>query len=130
MTNSSLLSPSPSRTPNRSSVVRMYAAACQAELAKRGIEASRYDWEKLARPNQLPPLGDWRGWLLLAGRGFGKTRTGAEWVRAQIKSGKRRIALVAPTAADARDVMVEGASGILSVFRLENDQSIDRQSAA
>jgi hypothetical protein len=48
--------------------------------------------------------------------GFGKTRTGAEWVRDQIKSGKRRIALVAPTAADARDVMVEGESGILSVF--------------
>ncbi|HVS06047.1 MAG TPA: hypothetical protein VHK65_07750, partial [Candidatus Dormibacteraeota bacterium] len=60
--------------------------------------------------NQLPPPGDWRGWLLLAGRGFGKTRTGAEWVRDQIRSGKRRIALVAPTAADARDVMVEGES--------------------
>lgn len=59
--------------------------------------------KKLARPNQLPPPGDWRGWLLLAGRGFGKTRTGAEWVRDQIRSGKRRIALVAPTAADARD---------------------------
>jgi len=63
----------------------------------------------------LPPSGDWRTWLLLAGRGFGKTRSGAEFVRIQIGEGRRRIALVAPTAADARDVMVEGESGILAV---------------
>src|SRR5712671_2833908 len=115
MTSFSLQSPSPSPT-ERTELMDQYAEICRQELAKRGIEASRYDWEKLARPNQLAPPGDWRGWLLLAGRGFGKTRTGAEWVRAQIKAGKRRIALVAPTAADARDVMVEGESGILSVF--------------
>jgi phage terminase large subunit-like protein len=55
-------------------------------------------------------------WLLLAGRGFGKTRTGAEYVRAQIESGaSRRIALVASTAADARSVMVEGESGLLAI---------------
>jgi predicted phage terminase large subunit-like protein len=54
--------------------------------------------------------------LLLAGRGFGKTRTGAEYVRDQVlKHGRRRVALVAPTAADARDVMVEGESGLLSI---------------
>lgn len=52
----------------------------------------------------------------MAGRGFGKTRTGAEWVRHQVDTGKRRIALVAPIASDARDVMVEGESGLLSVF--------------
>src|SRR6266705_685706 len=40
-----------------------------------------YDWAKLARPNQLPPDGDWSFWMLLAGRGFGKTRTGAEWIK-------------------------------------------------
>jgi len=51
----------------------------------------------------------------MAGRGFGKTRCGAEWVRAEIKAGRRRIALVGPTAADARNVMVEGASGILAI---------------
>jgi len=70
-----------------------------------------------ARPEQLPPGGeDWVVWLLLAGRGFGKTRTGAETVRAEIEAGRSsRIALVAPTAADVRDVMVEGESGILAV---------------
>src|SRR6185437_12677383 len=75
-----------------------------------------HDWRFWARPNQLPPDGAWRVWLLLAGRGFGKTRTGAEWVRAQIEeNGARRIALVAPTAADVRDVMIEGESGLLAV---------------
>jgi predicted phage terminase large subunit-like protein len=70
----------------------------------------------LGRDEQTAPPGDWRVWLLLAGRGFGKTRAGAEWVREQVTEGRaRRIALVAPTAADARDVMVEGASGILAV---------------
>lgn len=75
-----------------------------------------YDWLFWARPNQLPPAGDWRVWLLLAGRGFGKTRTGAELIRSRVAArSARRLALVAPTAADARDVMIEGESGILAV---------------
>lgn len=73
------------------------------------------DWRVWARVAQLPPPGDWRYWLILAGRGFGKTRAGAEWVRAQVQAGRKRIALVAPTTADARDVMVEGESGILNI---------------
>ena len=73
------------------------------------------DWSFWARPNQLPPDGDWRVWLLLAGRGFGKTRTGAEQIRARATRTARRLALVAPTAGDARDVMVEGESGILAI---------------
>jgi phage terminase large subunit-like protein len=74
------------------------------------------DWRFWARRNQLPPAGDWRIWLLLAGRGFGKTRTGAELVRSRVASGAaRRIAFVAPTASDVRDVMVEGESGILAI---------------
>ena len=76
----------------------------------------KYDWPYRARSEQLPPSGDWRVWLLLAGRGFGKTRTGAELVRARIEARTaHRIALVAPTAADARDVMVEGESGLLAI---------------
>lgn len=78
-------------------------------------EALLWDWKTWGRPNQQAPDGDWRTWLVLAGRGFGKTRTGAEWVRAQVSAGYGRIALVAPTAADARDVMVEGESGILAI---------------
>ncbi|HTW52062.1 MAG TPA: terminase family protein [Stellaceae bacterium] len=69
-----------------------------------------------ARDEQKPPPGDWRVWLLLAGRGFGKTRTGAEMVRRLIgMRTARHVALVAPTAADARDVMVEGESGLLAI---------------
>ena len=82
----------------------------------------RWDWEFWARPNQLEPPGDWSVWLALAGRGFGKTRLGAEWVRSQM-CGKtplaagavQHMALVAETAADGRDVMVQGPSGVLTV---------------
>jgi len=85
------------------------------ELTDREAAALLYDWTFWARPKQLPPDGGWRVWLILAGRGFGKTRTGAEWVRALAESGRvRRIALVAETAADARDVMIEGESGLLA----------------
>jgi len=87
----------------------------RAELARRD-ELRRTDWPTNARPDQLLPDGDWRTWTILAGRGWGKTRTGAEAVRAWVGRGYRRIALVAPTAADARDVMVEGESGLLNVF--------------
>ena len=80
-------------------------------------DALENSWPAIARPNQLPPPGDWwQIWLLLAGRGFGKTRTLAEWVCEQVASGQASwIALVAATAADARDVLVEGESGILAV---------------
>lgn len=75
----------------------------------------RFEWRAWARPEQLAPAL-FRVWLILAGRGFGKTRTGAEWVREEVESGRRgRIALVAPTAGDARDVMIEGESGLLAI---------------
>ena len=77
--------------------------------------ACLYDWPIWAREKQLPPRWNWTIWLILSGRGFGKTRTGAEWVREQVKKGARRVAIVGATAADARDVMIEGDSGILSV---------------
>ena len=73
-------------------------------------------WRLKARPEQLPPPGEWAVWLILSGRGWGKTRTGAEWVQEQAATGAcRRMALVAPTAADVRDTLVEGASGILAI---------------
>lgn len=94
-------------------------------LTKLSIEeqaALRWKWDFWARPNQLEPEGDWATWLILAGRGFGKTRTGAETIRkwvcgsTPLSAGQcQRIALVAETAPDARDVMVEGESGLLAV---------------
>src|SRR5271156_2538689 len=87
-----------------------------AALTPAEARALLYEWAFWARPNQLPPNGEWRVWLVLAGRGFGKTRTGAEMIRARVTARTaHRLALVAPTAGDARDVMVEGESGILAI---------------
>ena len=69
-----------------------------------------------ARPKQVAPPGDWRTWLIMAGRGFGKTRTGAEWIRLRVQSGQARHVIIAgPTAADIRDIMIEGESGLEAV---------------
>ena len=78
------------------------------------LKAALSEWRLFARPDQLPPLGNWTTWMILAGRGWGKTRTGAEWVHQKVRSGSGRIALVARTAADIRDVVVEGESGLLA----------------
>jgi len=85
-------------------------------LSQKEAESLLCDWEFWARPNQLPPLGDWLVWLLLAGRGFGKTRSAAEFVNREVKAGRAgRVALIAKTPADARDVMIEGESGIMNI---------------
>ena len=75
-------------------------------------------------------MGTWRIWLLLAARGFGKTLAGSNWAHELVQSGKYgRIALVAPTAADARDTIVEGASGILETAPNWNRSTYEPQSA-
>jgi len=89
-------------------------------LALAGMDADTllWDWSVWGRPEQQAPEGDWAVWMYLGGRGAGKTRAAAEWVREQAKyttTGQRRFALVARTAADVRDVIVEGESGILNV---------------
>jgi phage terminase large subunit-like protein len=72
-------------------------------------------WHRIARKDQLPPDGDWFVWLILAGRGWGKSRTAAEWCLAKARRYPgARIALVAATASDVRDTMVEGESGLLA----------------
>lgn len=89
-------------------------------LALNGMDPDTllWDWSVWGRPEQQAPEGDWAIWAYIAGRGAGKTRTAAEWVREQAKyttEGQRRFALVARTAADVRDVIVEGESGIMNV---------------
>ena len=91
----------------------------RAVLEGLDMEQLIWDWKAWARPEQLPPQGDdWAIWMYLAGRGAGKTRAAAEWVRDMAKrtdKGQLRFALVARTAADVRDVIVEGESGIINV---------------
>ena len=73
-------------------------------------------WEEWAHAGQLAPSGDWSTWVIKAGRGFGKTLAGAQWLTARIaEGGPIRIALVGATLDDARRVMVEGVSGLLTV---------------
>lgn len=91
----------------RQKLLEQLSPQAQASLA--------YEWENWhARPNQLPPDSDWRFWLVMAGRGFGKTRIGAE----EIRKASRRVQypnMIGATADDARDIMIEGESGILAV---------------
>jgi len=77
-------------------------------------------WSFYGRLEQQPPAGDWRTWLILGGRGSGKTRAGAEWIHALASAERRsdlRIALVAETLGDAREVMIDGVSGICRIAR-------------
>jgi len=93
-----------------------------ARLTADQLEALPYLFEFWAMPHQIAPRGDWRTWVILGGRGAGKTRAGAEWVRKAVEGplprapGKaRRVALVAETLDQAREVMVFGDSGLMSV---------------
>ncbi len=92
---------------------RAYALAAIDDRVARQF---KHQWARWARDEQRPPPGDWRVWLILAGRGFGKTRAGAEWVRGVAEAnGTARIALVSGTLGEARSVMVEGPSGLLAI---------------
>lgn len=78
-----------------------------------------HDWRFWARLSQWPPAGDWTSWLILGGRGAGKTRAGAEWIRAEVMCGRAgRIALLGEDYAEAREVMIEGPSGLRALGTL------------
>jgi phage terminase large subunit-like protein len=84
-------------------------------LSEDELAALEYEWRFWARPDQLPPEGYWRTWLLLGGRGSGKTRSAAEWCRAEVESGRRlQLGIVGPTADALRRVQIEGPSGLLA----------------
>jgi phage terminase large subunit-like protein len=93
-----------------------------AALAPDEAEWLTHDWLGFARADQWPPPGDWRTWLVMGGRGSGKTRAGAEWVRGAVHgrpgfaaSPCARVALVGETLAAVREVMVEGVSGLRAI---------------
>jgi len=85
------------------------------QLGPKKVEELKHTWSFWARDEQLEPEGDWNTWFVNAGRGFGKTRAGVEWVREQVKRGAKRIAAVAATNSDIERVMVKGESGFLNV---------------
>ena len=92
-----------------------------SELDEGELMALPFLFEFWAMPHQLPPKGDWRSWVIMGGRGAGKTRAGAEWVRAQVEGARpldagrcRRVALVGETIEQVREVMIFGDSGILA----------------
>lgn len=122
-----------STQPSHASLRALHAQVCKmtraqqqallATLPKATAATLAYEWRLWARDAQLaPPGADWTWWLILAGRGFGKTRSGAEFIRQKVAEGARRIALVGPTAADVRDTMVETGPGSI----LQNSPPWDR----
>jgi phage terminase large subunit-like protein len=93
-----------------------------SEAERRALEAH---WPAWAHEGQMAPAGSWRTWTMLAGRGFGKTKAGAEWVSAFARGHPdASIALVAATAEEARNVMVEGRSGLLAAARFEEREAM------
>lgn len=97
--------------------IAMLSPAKQKE-ALDGIDAEEllYDWKFWGRPEQFAPPGNWNVWLICAGRGYGKTRAGAEWVRKMaLEHPGCRIGLVARTSADVRSVMLDGDSGLMNI---------------
>lgn len=84
-------------------------------------------WPAWAHDGQMPPEGEWPTWLMVTGRGFGKTRAGAEWVSALARAdGSLRIALIGATLEDARKVMVTGRSGVMAVARTREGPKFNR----
>jgi phage terminase large subunit-like protein len=91
-------------------------AAFLRRTRHREVRRLLFDWTIWRRADQTPPEGDWSLWLFLGGRGAGKTRAGAEWVRGAVTARRAgRVALVGETFADVREVMVEGLSGLAAV---------------
>ena len=93
----------------------MIDPALAQELDEEETEDIKFMWPFWRRAEQRPPAGDWVTWLLIGGRGSGKTRAGAEWVRALAANGTGPIAIVSETITEATEVMVRGVSGIMAV---------------
>ena len=88
-----------------------------SNLSKEKLLNFKYDWQVRARPEQKTPTVEFTFWLVMAGRGWGKTRTATEWIIEQVRKGYTKLGLVGPTASIVRDIMIEGDSGILTISR-------------
>src|SRR5258705_13742336 len=85
-----------------------------SDIARHFVETAKTGWRAKARPSQLPPPGDWNGWVVCAGRGFGKNRLASEFIHEEVQAGRAcRFAPVGPTAADTPVTIVMGGSGLL-----------------
>jgi phage terminase large subunit-like protein len=98
------------RAASREGILRLFGAMTDPE-----VESLVFDLDFWARRQQIPPAGLWEVCLALAGRGFGKTWMGARWAITKAREGKTIGALIGPTAADVRDTMIRGSSGILAL---------------
>ena len=85
-----------------------------SQLPQAKAEELLYTWPFWARPQQIAPDGNWNTWFINAGRGFGKTRAGVEWVRSKVMQGHKRIGAIAATNSDIERVMINGESGFLA----------------
>jgi phage terminase large subunit-like protein len=99
----------------REAMLERYARDADLSLEQLILRIS-HDWQWLGRPKQQPPPGLWTYWLVKAGRGFGKTITGAQWSKGKALRRVCRFALIAPTLQDVRTTMVEGETGLLSIL--------------
>ena len=103
-----------------------YDESCACEPATRRLPRA-----SARRIEPAPPAGDWRVWAYVAGRGAGKTRAGACWLQRRVEAGIMKLGcLIAPTAADIRDVMVEGPSGLINVAPHGAGRGSNRRNAA
>lgn len=97
-----------------------------ANLSEEEHKEFKTHWRLWARRSQLAPDGGWRTWLIMAGRGFGKTRAGSEWVRSIVETNpEARIALIGASFGETRAVMVEGESGLLAISPPERVPSFE-----
>lgn len=114
---------------------RVREAFIEREARKHGLTPAEMkarllkSWRFLGRPKQQEPDGTWMFWFIMAGRGFGKTLTGAQWTKSKGLARRCRIALIAPTLGDVRGTMIEGETGLLSILPSEALRGGSRESA-